>query len=38
MDKYGIAGNVNEKVNKAYEYAKDVYSSYGVNTDEILEK
>jgi len=38
VDKYGIAGNVNEKVNKAYEYAKDVYSSYGVNTDEILEK
>ncbi|HHV96530.1 MAG TPA: L-rhamnose isomerase [Clostridiaceae bacterium] len=38
MDKYGLIGNVSEKVNKAYEYAKDVYNSYGVNTDEILEK
>jgi len=38
VDKYGLTGDVNEKVNKAYEYARDVYNAYGINTDDILEK
>jgi len=38
VDKYGLTGDVNEKVNKAYEYARNVYNAYGINTDEILEK
>lgn len=27
-----------DKVNKAYEYAKEVYASYGVDTDKVIEK
>jgi len=38
MDKYGLVNNIDEKVKKSYEYAKEVYSSFGVNTDEVLEK
>jgi L-rhamnose isomerase len=38
VDKYGLASNVNERVNRSYEYAKEVYSAFGVNTDEVLEK
>jgi len=38
VGKYGLTGDVNEKVNKAYEYARNVYNAYGINTDDILEK